>query len=179
MWLCSYNTENGNYHLLSLLCGRQCSKHFTSANIHESESHSVLSNSLQPHGLYSPWNSSGQNTGVGSLSLLQGNLPHPGIEPRSPALQVDSLPAEPPRKPENQFHIINIPVYCDLGLLIRCGDFFFPQEKMESVYKTQYGCIKPSQWLCYQSPENASPNRRFRSHSCLLHGSLGPFRISL
>ena len=27
---------------------------------------------MQPHGLYSPWNSPGQNTGVGSLSLLQG-----------------------------------------------------------------------------------------------------------
>ena len=31
----------------------------------------VVSNSLLPHGLYSPWNSPGQNTGVGSLSLLQ------------------------------------------------------------------------------------------------------------
>ena len=31
-----------------------------------------LSNSLQPHGLYSKWNSPGQNTGVGSLSLPQG-----------------------------------------------------------------------------------------------------------
>ena len=99
----------------------------------ESESHSVVSNSLQPHGLNSPWNSPGQNTGVGSCSLLQGifptqgldpglphcrqilyqlshkkaqeywsgepipfpgNLPYPGIEPVSPALQVDSLPAE-------------------------------------------------------------------------------------
>ena len=28
-----------------------------------------------------------------------GDLPNPGIEPRSPALQVDSLPAEPPGKP--------------------------------------------------------------------------------
>ena len=37
----------------------------------ESESHSVVSNSLRPHGLYSPLNSPGQNTGVGSLSLLQ------------------------------------------------------------------------------------------------------------
>ena len=39
----------------------------------ESESHSVMSDSLQPHGLYiySPWNSLGQNTRVGSLSLLQ------------------------------------------------------------------------------------------------------------
>ena len=32
----------------------------------------VVSNSLWPHGLYSPWNSPDQNTGVGSLSLLQG-----------------------------------------------------------------------------------------------------------
>ena len=30
-----------------------------------------------------------------------GNLPDPGIEPRSPALQADSLPAEPPGKPKN------------------------------------------------------------------------------
>ena len=36
------------------------------------ESHLAMSNSLLPHGLYSPWNSAGQNTGVGSLSLLQG-----------------------------------------------------------------------------------------------------------
>ena len=36
----------------------------------ESESDSVVSDSLQPHGLYSPWNSPGQNTEVSSLSLL-------------------------------------------------------------------------------------------------------------
>ena len=36
----------------------------------DSGSRSVLSNSLRPHGLYNPWNSLGQNTGVGSLSLL-------------------------------------------------------------------------------------------------------------
>ena len=41
---------------------------------------------------------SGQNTGVGSLSLLQGIF-NPGIEPRFPALQADSLPAEPHGKP--------------------------------------------------------------------------------
>ena len=34
-----------------------------------------MSNSLRAHGLYSPWNSPGQNTGVGSLSLLQGIFP--------------------------------------------------------------------------------------------------------
>ena len=41
-------------------------------------SRSVISDSLQPHGLYSPWNSPGQDTGVGSLSLLQGIFPTQG-----------------------------------------------------------------------------------------------------
>ena len=34
-----------------------------------------MSNFLRPHGLYSPWNSPGQNIGVGSFSLLQGIFP--------------------------------------------------------------------------------------------------------
>ena len=58
-----------------------------------------MSDSFQPHRLYSPWNSPGQNTGVGSLSLLQGDLPKSGINPRSPALQADSLPSELLGKP--------------------------------------------------------------------------------
>ena len=49
--------------------------------VYESESHSVMSNSLPPHGLYSQWNSPGQNTGVGSLSLLQGIFPSQGLDP--------------------------------------------------------------------------------------------------
>ena len=43
-----------------------------------SESHSVMSSSLQPHGLYSPWNSPGQNTRVGNHSLLKGIFPMQG-----------------------------------------------------------------------------------------------------
>ena len=50
--------------LMSLACG-----------ICESESHLVVSDSSRPHTLYSPWNSLGQNTGVVSLSLLQGIFP--------------------------------------------------------------------------------------------------------
>ena len=69
-------------------------------NSEVSESCSVVSDSLQPHGLYSPWNSLGQYIGVGSLSILQGLL-NPGIKPRSPSLQADSLPAKPPGKPKN------------------------------------------------------------------------------
>ena len=42
---------------------------------------SVLSDSLQPHGLYSPWKCPGQNTGVGSLSLVQGIFSIQGSNP--------------------------------------------------------------------------------------------------
>ena len=38
--------------------------------VKKSESRSVMSDSLRPNGLYSPWNSPGQNTGGGSHSLL-------------------------------------------------------------------------------------------------------------
>ena len=47
----------------------------------KSESCSVMSNSLQPHGLYSPWNSPYQNTGVGNLYLLWGIFPTQGLNP--------------------------------------------------------------------------------------------------
>ena len=40
-----------------------------------------MSDSLQLHGLYSPWNSPGQNIGVGSHSLLQGIFPTQGSNP--------------------------------------------------------------------------------------------------
>ena len=45
-----------------------------------SESCSVLSDSLQPQGLYSPWNSPGQNSAVGS-HFLQGIFPNQGLNP--------------------------------------------------------------------------------------------------
>ena len=119
-----------------LLLGRKAMINLESE---ESESLSVISDCLQPHRLYSPWNSSGQNTGeLGSHSLLQGlfptqgsnpgllhcrwilyhlstreaqeywsgypipspvDLPNPGIEPGSAALQADSLPADLPGNP--------------------------------------------------------------------------------
>ena len=49
-----------------------------------SESHSVVSDSLWSHGLYCPWHSPGQNTGVGSLSLLQRIFPTQGSNPGLP-----------------------------------------------------------------------------------------------
>ena len=50
----------------------------------ESERCSVMSNSLPPHGPYSPWSSLGQNTGVGSLSFLQRIFPTQGLNPGLP-----------------------------------------------------------------------------------------------
>ena len=50
----------------------------------ESEICSVMSNCLWPHGLYSPWNSPGQNTGVGSCSLLQVIFPTQRFKPGLP-----------------------------------------------------------------------------------------------
>ena len=58
--------------------------------------YSGLENSMD----YSPWNYPGQNTGVGSLSLLQGNLPNPVFKSRSPTFQANYLPAEPQGKPK-------------------------------------------------------------------------------
>ena len=101
--------------------------------MHESEkwkwSHSVMSDSLRPHGLQPtrlicPWDFPGKSTGVGlplpslpwtiqSMKFSRpeywsgypfpspGDLLNPGIEPRSPVLQADSLPAEPQGKPKN------------------------------------------------------------------------------
>ena len=45
---------------------------------------SVVSDSLQPHRLYSPWNSPGKNTGVGTHSLLWGIFPTQGSNPGLP-----------------------------------------------------------------------------------------------
>ena len=43
-----------------------------------------------------PWNSPGQNTVVAAVPFSRGSS-----QPRSPTLQVNSLPAEPPGKPKN------------------------------------------------------------------------------
>ena len=66
----------------------------------ESESLSVVSDSLGTHGLYSPCSSPGQNTGVGNLCLLQGIFPTPGS---NPGLRTagDFLPAESQGKPRD------------------------------------------------------------------------------
>ena len=73
--------------------------------IKHSESHSVMSDSVIPMDCTLPGSSVHgdspcKNTGVGCHALL-GIFPTQGSKPRSPALQEDSLPSEPPGKPKN------------------------------------------------------------------------------
>ena len=99
---------------------------------------SRVSNSLRPHGIlqsmeYRPWNSPGQNTGVGSLSLLQGifltqgwnpGLPHCGrilyqvsylssptrkSNPHPPTVEAQSLNCWTPREVSHFFPISKTP----------------------------------------------------------------------
>ena len=65
---------------------------------------SVTFNSLRPHELQPTrllclWDFSRQEHWSGLPCPPPGDLPNPGTEPRSPALQVDSLTSEPPGKP--------------------------------------------------------------------------------
>ena len=54
---------------------------FLSLKKKKKESCSVVSWLMWPHGLHSPWNSPGQNTGEGSYSLVQGIFPTQGLNP--------------------------------------------------------------------------------------------------
>ena len=60
---------------------------------------SSSSSRLQPTRILCPWNSPGKNTRVDSHTLYAGELPDPGSELKSPALQAHSLPSESPGKP--------------------------------------------------------------------------------
>ena len=89
---------------------------------------SVVSDSLQPHGLQPtrflcPWGFSRQERQNGLLCPPPGDLPNPGIEPRSSALQADSLPAEPPGKPKNT----------GVGILFLLWGIFLTQESNQGL----------------------------------------------
>ena len=67
-----------------LRSGHRTTKGQFSFQSQRSESHSIVSDLLRLHGQNNPWNSLGQRTGVGSLSLLQGIFPTQGPNPGLP-----------------------------------------------------------------------------------------------
>ena len=76
---CLTEINNTKVEYMLVLDGKR--KIYEIANRSESESHSVVSDSLWPCGLSCPWNSPGQNTGVRSLSLFQGIFQTQGLNP--------------------------------------------------------------------------------------------------
>ena len=94
--------------------------------------------------------SPGKNTGVGCHALLQGNLPHPGIKLRSPALQVHSLLSEPPGKPKNT----------GVGSLSLLQGIFPTQESTRGLLHCR--------WILYQLSYQGSP---FQASGYLKSGS--------
>ena len=77
--------------------------------VYKCESNSVVSSSLQPRGLYNSWISPGENSGVGSRSLVQGIFPTQGSNPGLQHCSQIFLPTEPGGQPwESEVHI-NMP----------------------------------------------------------------------
>ena len=125
-----------------------------------------------PWTICSPWNCLGQNTGVGCRSLLRGSS-QPGIEPWFPALQEDSLPAEPPGKPKN----------AGVGNLSLLQRIFLTQESNRGLlhckwflYRLSYkrSPILYSRTLFIHPKWNSLHLPSAASHSIPLHLSLPP-----
>ena len=118
----------------------------------------------------------GKNTRVGCHALLQGNLPNPGIKPRSPALQADSLPSVSPGKPKNT----------GVGILSLLQGIFLTQQSNQGFLH----CGQILYQLSYQgSPSAANFLAMIWGHhftsppelqsACLPNGTTGsPFRDS-
>ena len=100
-----------------------------------------------------------------------GDLPDPGIKPRSPALQADALPSEPPGKPCFYFQFSSVaqscPTLCDPmncstpGLPVHHQLPEFTQTHVHQVSDA----IQPSHPL--SSPSPSAPNPVFSSESTL------------
>ena len=82
--------------------------------------------------LLHPWNLPDKSTGVGSHSLLQ-DLPHPGIEPGSPALQADALPSEPPGKTFPNPRLLPLPGYITLAIAATVSQFPNPESHLRTA----------------------------------------------
>ena len=97
-----------------------------------------MSDFLRSHGPHSPWDSPGQNTAVGFPS--PEGLLNSGIKPTFPALQADSLPAEPQGEPED----------IEVGSLSLVQHIFSTQELNKGLLHCR--------WILYQLSYQGSPS---------------------
>ena len=77
----------------------------------------------------------------GILFPLPGDLPNPGIEPRSPASQADSLPSELPGKPPNEDIINGLKI---IALVFRWSPSFFKTEYFMGRNDNLFICVPNS-----------------------------------
>ena len=116
---------------------------------------SVLSNSLRPHGFFSR-----QEYWSGLPVPSPGDLPNPGIERRSPALQADSVLSEPPGKPKNtgmgslSFSRRTSQPRNWTGVSCNAGRFFTSWATREAQigYMCVYIYISPPSWISLSPP---------------------------
>ena len=114
-------------------------------------SHAVVSESLWPYGLkpaslLCPWGFSRQEYWSGFPCPSPRDLPNPGIKPRSPTLQADSLPSEPPESPKYYIHKYQFSQFSHSVM----SDSLWPRE------------------LQHARPPCPSATPRVHSNSCLL-----------
>ena len=102
-------------------------------------SNSLGPHELQPARLLCPWGFSRQEYWSGFPCPSPGDLPKPGIKPKSPTLQVDFLPYEPPGKPKHTG-------VCSLSLL-------------QGIFSTQESnqCLLHCRGIFYQLSYQGSP----------------------
>ena len=114
---------------------------------------------LWPHGLYSPWNSLGHNTGVGSLSLLQGSS-QPRNRSQVSTLQVDSLPVEPQGKPKNT-GVDSLPILQGVFLTQELN-WDLPHCR-RILYQLSYQCLKDSLLTLHRLIQSQPPESSLRT----------------
>ena len=107
--LCTSICQNTYFHRGVKLLGHMVTLMF---KVSESVSCSVVSNSVTPWTVASQaplsMESSSQEYWGGQPFPSPGDFPDPGIEPGSPALYVDSVPSEPPGKPNFMLHPVTL-----------------------------------------------------------------------
>ena len=83
-----------------------------------------------------------------------GGLLNPGMEPRSPTLQVDSSPSEPRGKPKNT----------GVGSLSLLQGILPTQEPNQGLLHCRQICILCSKYTNTHRPTNPSPNDKINIH---------------
>ena len=100
-------------------------------------SHSIMSDSLQPHVLYPTrllcsWGFSRQEYWRGLPCPHPGDLPNPGVKLRSPELKVDSVPSEPPGKALSGLCVCSVTQSCQI--LCDPMDYGLPASSVHGIF---------------------------------------------